>query len=59
MVRFHAQDKFNDIDIIAELPIYPEADIERPPVDGVERLPVDEVIQEPISALNIAKDNVV
>jgi hypothetical protein len=54
MVRFHAQDKFNDIELIAELPIYPEADIERPPVVEVERLPVDEVIQEPISALNLA-----
>jgi hypothetical protein len=46
MVRFHAQDKFNDVELIAELPIYPEADIER--------LPVDKVIQEPISALNLA-----
>jgi hypothetical protein len=54
MVRFQAQDKFKDMDLIAELPIYPEADIERPPADEVERPPVDEVIQEHISHLNIA-----
>jgi hypothetical protein len=54
MARFNAQEKFNDIELIAELPINPETDIKRPPVDDVERLPVDEVIQEPISALNLA-----
>lgn len=30
MVKFEAKDKLNNNELIAELPIYPEADNERP-----------------------------
>lgn len=47
MVKFKAQDKLNDIELIAELPIQPESDVKNPEADKVDRLSVDALITEP------------